>query len=131
MKGTGSKDTVITDQFIPDHRSTAGGVKGLLELDCFNDVNFVFDVTSAGAHSANDRPLRSVSRKRGEITMLDLTPAAIGPYVVSVVNDNEHLEARNVNMVTDGGQATVSIVSAINALAPVAYAEIVLSIASK
>jgi acetaldehyde dehydrogenase len=105
---------------------TSDGVAGLLTLDNFADVRYVFDATSAGAHRVNDQLLAPHG-----VTVLDLTPAAVGPYVVPVVNGDEHVGARNVNLVTCGGQATVPIVSAVSAIAPVAYAEIVSSIASK
>jgi acetaldehyde dehydrogenase len=106
--------------------TTHEGVDGLLRMPEFADVELVFDATSAGAHARND----AVVRDRGRI-MVDLTPAAIGPYVVPVVNLDEHLGATNVNMVTCGGQATVPVVAAVSRVASVAYAEIVASIASK
>lgn len=105
---------------------TAGGVDGLLDLDGFDEIEIVFDATSAGAHRHNASRLTP----RGK-TLVDLTPAAIGPYVVPAVNLEEHLEATNVNMVTCGGQATIPIVAAVSRVVPVAYAEIVASIASK
>ncbi|MGB4136268.1 MAG: acetaldehyde dehydrogenase (acetylating) [Microbacterium sp.] len=106
--------------------TTHEGVEGLLRMPEFADVALVFDATSAGAHARND----ALMREHGRL-MVDLTPAAIGPYVVPVVNIDEHLDASNVNMVTCGGQATVPIVAAVSRVAPVAYAEIVASIASK
>ncbi len=106
--------------------TTAEGVDGLLRSPEIDEIGIVFDATSAGAHRRNDEKLRP----RG-IRMIDLTPAAIGPYVVPAVNLDEHLDAPNVNMVTCGGQATIPIVAAISRVAPVAYAEIVASIASK
>ncbi|MGI9824204.1 acetaldehyde dehydrogenase (acetylating) [Agromyces sp. Marseille-Q5079] len=106
--------------------TTHEGVDGLLRMPEFADVELVFDATSAGAHARND----ALVRDRGRI-MVDLTPAAIGPYVVPVVNLEEHLGATNVNMVTCGGQATVPMVAAVSRVASVAYAEIVASIASK
>ncbi|MCW5668764.1 MAG: acetaldehyde dehydrogenase (acetylating) [Hydrogenophaga sp.] len=108
--------------------TTAEGVEGLLALPVFDEIDFVFDATSAAAHVHNDARLRE--RKPG-IRMIDLTPAAIGPYCIPVVNGDEHLQALNVNMVTCGGQATIPMVAAVNRVAPVMYAEIVASIASK
>ena len=106
--------------------TTAEGVDGLLKSPLIDEIGIVFDATSAGAHRYNDEKLRPLG-----IRMIDLTPAAIGPYVVPAVNIDEHLDAPNVNMVTCGGQATVPVVAAISRVAPVAYAEIVASIASK
>ncbi|WP_431729882.1 acetaldehyde dehydrogenase (acetylating) [Verrucosispora sp. TAA-831] len=106
--------------------TTAGGVDGLVAMPEFADVDLVFDATSAGAHRHNDAVLRSHGR-----TVVDLTPAAIGPYVVPPVNLDEHLHETNLNMVTCGGQATVPIVAAVRRVTPVAYGEIVASIASR
>lgn len=108
--------------------TTHEGVEGLTRLDVFKDIDFVFDATSAGAHVKNDAFLRSL--KPG-IRMIDLTPAAIGPYCIPVVNGGAHLDAGNVNMVTCGGQATIPIVAAVSQIAKVHYAEIVASISSK
>ncbi|WP_437882571.1 acetaldehyde dehydrogenase (acetylating) [Pseudomonas sp. LRF_L74] len=107
---------------------THEGVEGLVRLPVFQDIDFVFDATSAGAHVHNDAFLRQV---RPGIRLIDLTPAAIGPYCVPVVNLEEHLGKTNVNMVTCGGQATIPMVAAVSRVAPVHYAEIVASIASK
>ena len=108
--------------------TTAEGVEGLVKLPVFADIDLVFDATSAAAHVKNDAFLRE--RKPG-LRMIDLTPAAIGPYCIPVVNGEEHLQANNVNMVTCGGQATIPMVKAVSRVAPVAYAEIVASISSK
>ena len=108
--------------------TTHEGVEGLTRMAVFQDIDFVFDATSAGAHVKNDAFLRSL--KPG-IRLIDLTPAAIGPYCVPVVNLEEHLDALNVNMVTCGGQATIPMVAAVSRVAKVHYAEIVASIASK
>ena len=107
---------------------THEGVEGLTRMPQFADIDFVFDATSAGAHVKNDAFLRSL--KPG-IHMIDLTPAAIGPYCIPVVNGQEHLDALNVNMVTCGGQATIPMVAAVSRVAKVHYGEIVASIASK
>jgi acetaldehyde dehydrogenase len=106
--------------------TTALGVKGLLDMPEFDDIAVVFDATSASAHQENTRLLTPHGR-----TLVDLTPAAIGPFVVPPVNLHEHLDSANVNMVTCGGQATIPIVAAVAANTPVLYAEIVASIASK
>ncbi|SEB23511.1 acetaldehyde dehydrogenase (acetylating) [Variovorax sp. YR216] len=105
---------------------TSDGIDGLLQLPCFEDIGFVFDATSAGAHAHHNALLQQHGKQ-----VIDLTPAAIGPYVVPVVNLDDHLDAPNVNMVTCGGQATIPVVRAVSRVAPVHYAEIVASIASK
>ncbi|MBA4243843.1 MAG: acetaldehyde dehydrogenase (acetylating) [Pseudomonas sp.] len=104
------------------------GVEGLSRLPIFDEIDFVFDATSAGAHVKNDAFLRGI--KPG-IRLIDLTPAAIGPYCVPVVNLEQNLAQRNVNMVTCGGQATIPMVAAVSRVARVHYAEIIASIASK
>jgi acetaldehyde dehydrogenase len=106
--------------------TTTEGVDGLLELPVFNEIGIVFDATSAKAHVANARLLEP----HGKV-LVDLTPAAIGPFVVPAVNLADHRDAHNVNMVTCGGQATIPIVAAVSRVTPVPYAEIVASIASK
>ena len=106
--------------------TTAGGVRGLIEMPEFNDIAVIFDATSAGAHIANAKLLAPQGKR-----LVDLTPAAIGPFVVPAVNLREHLDSPNVNMVTCGGQATIPVVAAVAATTPVLYAEIVASIASK
>ncbi|WP_100521034.1 acetaldehyde dehydrogenase (acetylating) [Mycobacteroides abscessus] len=105
---------------------TADGVDGLLAMPHFDEIKVVFDATSAGAHRANWAKLKPTG-----VRMLDLTPAAIGPYCVPVVNLDEHLDQPNLNMVTCGGQATVPIVAAVSACGIVSYAEIISSISSK
>jgi acetaldehyde dehydrogenase len=105
---------------------TSEGVDGLIGLPGFADIRIVFDATSAGAHRRNAAALAPFGKR-----LIDLTPAAIGPYVVPPVNLEQHLEAANVNLVTCGGQATIPIVAAISRVTPVPYAEIVASIASR
>jgi len=102
------------------------GVRGLVGHPRFGEIEIVFDATSAKAHEHNDSILRPLGKR-----LIDLTPAAVGPYVVPPVSLDEHLNAPNVNMVTCGGQATIPIVAAISRVTPVYWAEIVASIASK
>ena len=105
---------------------TAGGIDGLVALPGFSDIEIVFDATSAGAHARHDQILRAHGKK-----VIDLTPAAVGPYTIPPVNGAANLDEPNVNMVTCGGQATIPIVAAVNRVSPVIYGEIVASIASK
>jgi acetaldehyde dehydrogenase len=105
---------------------TSDGVDGLIAMDGFDDIEIIFDATSAKAHLANAERLAPYGKR-----LVDLTPAAIGPYVVPPVNLDEHLEQGIVNMVSCGGQATIPIVHAVSRITPVPYAEIVASIASK
>ena len=106
--------------------TTHEGVEGLMALPDFDEIEIVFDATSAKAHEHNASKLQPLGKR-----LIDLTPAAIGPYVVPAVNLEEHLDAPNTNMVTCGGQATIPMVAAISRVVPVEYAEIVASIASK
>jgi acetaldehyde dehydrogenase len=108
--------------------TTSAGVEGLARLPEFGNVDIVFDATSASAHVKNDAFLRSI---KPSIRVIDLTPAAIGPYCIPVVNGGDHLDAVNVNMVTCGGQATIPIVASVARIAKVHYAEIVASISSR
>jgi acetaldehyde dehydrogenase len=105
---------------------TAAGVDGLLEMDGFDELAVIFDATSAGAHLANYARLEPTGKP-----VVDLTPAAIGPFVVPAVNLSELAGQRNLNMVTCGGQATIPIVAALSTITDVHYAEIVASIASR
>ncbi|WP_030905523.1 acetaldehyde dehydrogenase (acetylating) [Streptosporangium amethystogenes] len=106
--------------------TTHEGVEGLVALPGFAEVEVVLDATSAGAHRHNDKVLRAHGKR-----VIDLTPAALGPYVVPPVNLEAHLTEPNLNMVTCGGQATIPIVAAVASQVPVRYAEIVASIASR
>ncbi len=105
---------------------TADSIEGLLKLPSFKEIKIIFDATSAGAHAHHN----AVLQQHG-IQVIDLTPAALGPYVVPVVNLDQHLNAQNINMVTCGGQATIPMVHAVSKVAKVHYAEIIASIASK
>ncbi|MBY8863179.1 acetaldehyde dehydrogenase (acetylating) [Nocardia sp. CA2R105] len=109
-----------------DVPTTHEGVEGLVAMPGFDEIEIVFDATSAKAHQVNHARLAPLGKR-----LIDLTPAAIGPFVVPAVNFADHLDAPNVNMVTCGGQATIPIVAAVARVVPVAYAEIVASIASK
>jgi acetaldehyde dehydrogenase len=105
---------------------TAQGIDGLLAMPEFAEIEIVFDATSAGAHKRHSEAVLAAGKR-----MIDLTPAAIGPYTVPPVNGDANLDAPNVNMVTCGGQATIPIVHAVNRVAKVHYGEIVASISSK
>ncbi|MBA2661525.1 MAG: acetaldehyde dehydrogenase (acetylating), partial [Bradymonadaceae bacterium] len=106
--------------------TTHDGIEGLIQSEHFNDVAIVFDATSAAAHLHHAERLAGHNKR-----IIDLTPAAIGPYVVPVANLEAHRDAPNINMVTCGGQATIPIVWAVSQLAQVHHAEIVASIASR
>ena len=106
--------------------ATHEGVEGLVKLPNFKDIRIAFDATSAGAHAHHNEVLQ-----RHGVQVIDLTPAAIGPYVIPVVNLDAHLDSANINMVTCGGQATIPMVRAVSRVARVHYGEIVASIASK
>jgi acetaldehyde dehydrogenase len=106
------------------HYATAGGLATMLEE--VDGIELVFDATSARAHPEHARLLA----ERG-IRSVDLTPAGIGPAVVPSVNLAANLEAPDVNLVTCGAQATIPIVAAIAAVAPVSYAEIVSTISAR
>jgi len=106
---------------------TAEGISGLIKMPEFKTVEVVFDATSAKAHESNYQQLKQYPH----IKVIDLTPAAIGPFVIPVVNLDHWRNQQNINMVTCGGQATIPIVAAVAAHAQVYYAEIVASIASK
>jgi acetaldehyde dehydrogenase len=109
-----------------DIATTHAGIDGLMAMPSFADIDIVFDATSAYAHKKHDALLRAHGKR-----VIDLTPAAVGPFVVPAVNMEQHLNAPNVNMVSCGGQATIPIVAAIAQVATVRYAEIVASISSR
>ncbi|MCW8193185.1 acetaldehyde dehydrogenase (acetylating) [Proteobacteria bacterium 005FR1] len=109
-------------------KTTSDGVDGLLPHVKEDDIRIAFDATSAYVHQENSRKLTGLG-----VLMIDLTPAAIGPYCIPPVNLRENLSqgATNVNMVTCGGQATVPLVAAVSRIQPVEYAEIIATAASK
>jgi acetaldehyde/propanal dehydrogenase len=109
-------------------KTCATGVDGLLPHVLADNVQIAFDATSAYVHAENSRKLNELG-----VLMIDLTPAAIGPYCVPPVNLKEHVGKRemNVNMVTCGGQATIPMVAAVSRVQPVAYGEIVATVSSK
>jgi len=100
------------------------GIEGFLESPELADI--IFDATSAKAHIRHAKLLKEAGKQ-----VLDLTPAAVGPFVIPTVNLAEHLDAENINLITCGGQATVPMVHAINRVQPVEYAEIVATISSE
>ncbi len=109
-------------------KTTAEGVDGLLPHLRADGVQIVFDATSAYVHAENSRKVNAEGAM-----MIDLTPAAIGPYCVPPVNLMEHVGRRemNVNMVTCGGQATIPMVYAVSRVQPVSYGEIVATVSSR
>lgn len=109
-------------------KTTHLGLEGLLPFAAQDQVRIAFDATSAHAHLLHAPRLEAAG-----ILAIDLTPAAIGPYCIPPVNLQEHTGSRamNVNMVTCGGQATIPMVAAVSRVQPVAYAEIVATVASK
>jgi acetaldehyde dehydrogenase len=106
--------------------AVSSGLKGLIALPQFKQIEIIFDATSAAAHVQHDKELRAHGKR-----LIDMTPAAVGPFLIPCVNGDAHRDARNLNMVTCGGQATIPIVAAISRVCTVHYAEIVASIASK
>ena len=109
-------------------KTTSDGVDGLLPHVLADGVQIAFDATSAYAHAENSRKLNALG-----VMMIDLTPAAIGPYCVPPVNLAEHVGKRemNVNMVTCGGQATIPMVAAVSRVQAVSYGEIVATVSSR
>ncbi|MEG0438561.1 MAG: acetaldehyde dehydrogenase (acetylating) [Solibacillus sp.] len=107
-----------------DVETISTGIEGFLENP--ERAKILFDATSAKAHQHHVNVVKGLG-----IRIVDLTPAAIGPFVAPTVNLTEHLEKEVVNMITCGGQATIPIVHAINSVQPVDYAEIIATIASK
>ncbi|WP_322060092.1 acetaldehyde dehydrogenase (acetylating) [Paraburkholderia sp. J63] len=109
-------------------KTTAEGVDGLVPHVLADGVQIAFDATSAYVHAENSRKLNALG-----VLMIDLTPAAVGPYCVPPVNLKDHIGSgeMNVNMVTCGGQATIPMVRAISRVQPVAYGEIVATVSSR
>jgi acetaldehyde/propanal dehydrogenase len=107
-------------------KSTAAGIDGLLPQLASDGIRLAFDATSAHAHAEHARKLEPLG-----VTLVDLTPAALGPYCIPPVNLQEHLNAKNINLVSCGGQATIPMVAAVARVQPVEYAEIVATVASR
>lgn len=109
-------------------KTAADGVEGLVPHVARDRVQIAFDATSAYVHADNARRLQALG-----VVMVDLTPAAIGPYCVPPVNLAEHVGRRemNVNLVSCGGQATIPIVAAVSRVQPVEYGEIIATVASR
>ncbi|MGB1140814.1 MAG: acetaldehyde dehydrogenase (acetylating), partial [Halioglobus sp.] len=109
-------------------KTTADGVDGMVPTMKEDGVQICFDATSAYVHAENSRKVN----EQGAV-MIDLTPAAIGPFCVPPVNLAEAVaeKAMNVNMVTCGGQATIPLVAAVSRVQPVSYGEIVATVSSK
>ncbi|MBN0989945.1 acetylating acetaldehyde dehydrogenase, partial [Amphritea pacifica] len=109
-------------------KTTADGVDGVLPHVIEDDIRIAFDATSAYVHAENSRKLNELG-----VIMIDLTPAAIGPFCVPPVNLRAHAQnlEMNVNMVTCGGQATIPMVAAVSSVQPVEYGEIIATVSSK
>lgn len=106
--------------------TTHEGIDGLIRMSEFEEIELIFDATSAAAHLVNVEKLAPYDK-----LLIDLTPAAVGPHVVPVVNLDECLGEPNVNMVTCGGQATIPMVAAVGEVSTPLYAEIVASVSSR
>ena len=106
--------------------TTHDGIDGLRAMAVYPAIGIVFDATSAYAHHGHDAVLRADGKQ-----VVDLTPAAIGPFVIPAVEMAANLDEPNVNMVTCGGQATIPMVAAVSQVATVHYAEIVASVSSR
>ncbi|MGG1663485.1 acetaldehyde dehydrogenase (acetylating) [Brevibacillus sp. NRS-1366] len=100
------------------------GINGFVERAELADI--LFDATSAKSHIRHAKVLKNLNKK-----VIDMTPAAVGPFVVPAVNLHSHLEAENINLITCGGQATIPLVHAVNQVCSVTYAEIVATISSR
>ena len=109
-------------------KTTADGVDGLLPFVKEDNVQIAFDATSAYVHAENSSKLNALG-----VLMIDLTPAAIGPFCVPPVNLSQHVGSgeMNVNMVTCGGQATIPMVAAVSRVQTVSYGEIVATVSSR
>jgi acetaldehyde/propanal dehydrogenase len=109
-------------------KTSISGVDGMLQHIIEDDIRIAFDATSAYVHADNSRKLNALG-----VIMIDLTPAAIGPFCVPPVNLRQHAEKleMNVNMVTCGGQATIPMVAAVSSVQSVDYGEIVATVSSK
>ncbi len=109
-------------------KTCATGVDGVLDQIIADDIRVAFDATSAYAHAENSRKLNELG-----VIMVDLTPAAIGPFCIPPVNLADHAKKleMNVNMVTCGGQATIPMVAAVSRVQPVDYGEIVAAVSSR
>ncbi len=109
-------------------KTTSEGVDGMLAHVIEDDIRIAFDATSAYVHAENSRKLNELG-----VIMIDLTPAAIGPFCVPPINLKAHAHKleMNVNMVTCGGQATIPMVAAVSQVQPVDYGEIVATVASQ
>lgn len=109
-------------------KTCSTGVDGILEHVIADDIRVAFDATSAYVHAENSRKLNELG-----VIMIDLTPAAIGPFCIPPVNLEAHAKnlEMNVNMVTCGGQATIPMVAAVSRVQPVEYGEIIATVSSK